>query len=153
MKYAFLVFAAIFFLGIVVFLVLTFRPNKEGTLQTAVVEIRGHRWTAEIAETALEKARGLSGRTDLSTDKGMLFYFSPASRQSFWMKGMNFPLDLIWIRDSKIVEITKNAPPLKDALRPLYYTPGEPVDTVLEINAGLADQFRLQAGDSVTIRR
>jgi len=141
----------IIIVGIIIFFILSSRANPENTLAKSRVEIRGHIWDVELAETMLEKARGLSGRQELAKNAGMLFVFSPASRESFWMKGMNFSLDMIWIREGKVIDITKNAQPLKDSLgdslRPLYFTPKEPADAVLEINAGQADEFGLQIGD------
>src|SRR3989338_7672062 len=137
---------------IVVFFIITSRPNKENSLKTAKIIIGGSTWEAELAQTLVEKARGLSYRESLDKDKGMLFFFDPPARESFWMKGMNFSLDMIWIRDNTVIDITKNAPPLKDSLRPLYYSPKEPADMVLEVNAGQADEFGVKIGDKVIIK-
>lgn len=136
---------------IVVFFIITSRPNKENSLKTAKITIGGGAWEAELAKTLVEKARGLSYRESLDKNKGMIFFFDPPSKESFWMKGMNFSLDMIWIRDNVVIDITKNAPPLKDSLRPLYYSPKEPADMVLEVNAGQADQFGIQIGDAVIV--
>ena len=135
---------------IVLFFIITSRPNKENSLKTAKISIGGSDWEVEKSETLMQKARGLSYRESLGKDKGMIFFFDPPSRESFWMKGMNFPLDMIWIRDNIVIDITKNAPPLKDGLRPLYYSPKEPADMVLEINAGQADEFVIEIVDNVS---
>lgn len=134
---------------IVVFFIITSRPNKENSLKITKITIGVGAWEAELAQTLVEKARGLSYRESLGPDKGMIFFFDPPAKESFWMKGMNFSLDMIWIRDNIVIDITKNAPPLKDSLRPLYYSPKEPADMVLEINAGQADLFGIQTGDEV----
>lgn len=156
MKPSFLIvigFAVIIGIGlIVVFFIITSRPNKENSLKTTKISIGGSDWEVEKAQTLVEKARGLSYRETLGKGKGMIFFFDPPSRESFWMKGMNFSLDMIWIRDNIVIDITKNAPPLKDSLRPLYYSPKEPADMVLEINAGQADEFGIKVGDEVFIK-
>ena len=151
----FIIIASAFIEGIgliIVFFAITSRPNRENSLKTAKVIIGNNTWEAELAKTLVEKARGLSYRESLGKDKGMIFFFDPPSKESFWMKGMNFSLDMIWIRNNTVIDITKNAPPLKDSLRPLYYSPKEPADMVLEVNAGQVDEFRVKIGDKVIIK-
>ena len=137
---------------IIVFFIITSKPNPKDSLKMMKVSIRGHIWEAEIARSLVEKARGLSGRESLGKNKAMIFPFDSPSRESFWMKGMNFPIDMIWIMDKKILNISKNAQPLKDNLRPLYYSSKDPIDMVLEINANQVDEFNLQIGDAVDIK-
>ncbi|HLD61708.1 MAG TPA: DUF192 domain-containing protein [Patescibacteria group bacterium] len=152
----FIIIALAFIAGIgliIVFFAITSRPNRENSLKKSKITIGGVSWEAEKAQTLIEKARGLSYRESLDKDKGMIFFFDPPSKESFWMKGMNFSLDMIWIRDNAVIDITKNAPPLKDSLRPLYYSPKEPADMVLEINAGQADEYGIQIGDVVVVDR
>ena len=151
----FIIIALAFIAGIsliVLFFAIASRPNRENSLKTAKVIIGNNTWEAELAKTLVEKARGLSHRESLGRDKGMIFFFDPQARESFWMKGMNFSLDMIWIRNNIVIDITKNAPPLKDSLQPLYYSPKEPADMVLEVNAGQADEFGVKIGDKVIIK-
>ena len=84
---------------------------------------------------------------------GVEFFILPGPTQ-FWMKDMQFPLDIIWIGNTgKIVDITKDAkPPAPDTpmwLLPLYSS-RLPAKYALEINAGEADSFQLSIGDNVT---
>lgn len=89
----------------------------------------------EISDDAQKRAQGLSGRTSLQSNTGMLFLFEEAFLASFWMKDMNFALDFLWIRDGVVVDITENVPaPTGDDLP--TYSPNQPVDMVLEVNAG-----------------
>ena len=81
----------------------------------------------------------------------MLFLYDTPDYYQFWMKGMAFPLDIIFIRDSTIVTIARNVPPpIGDSELPRY-GPDEPADKVLEINAGLCDKYGIQEGDTVDI--
>ena len=44
----------------------------------------------EIADTAEERTRGLSGRLGLTPNRGMLFLFPKPDLYVFWMKDMKF---------------------------------------------------------------
>src|SRR6266550_6083274 len=74
------------------------------------VTIDKHTFSVEIANTTVEQQQGLSGRNSLPQDQGMLFVFKKADLYAFWMKGMKFPLDMIFIKDNKIVSISQNVP-------------------------------------------
>jgi uncharacterized membrane protein (UPF0127 family) len=63
------------------------------------------------------------------------------------MKDMRFPLDIVWIRDGRIVKIEKHAPPLTPAGPERIYT--ATADLVLEVPAGFADRQRVRIGDTV----
>lgn len=118
----------------------------------AEVKIGENVFKVEIAETSSQQAKGLSYRDGLGKDRGMFFEFNKESEYGFWMMGMRFPIDILWVKNNKIVGIEKNAsvPAFgtpENALK-LYYPP-EPVDRVLEINAGLCDDLRIGVGDGV----
>ena len=114
------------------------------------VQINRAYWQVEIVNNDLSRAKGLSGRGSLAPGAGMLFIFNTPSRYTFWMRDMKFPLDMIWINDGKVVDITKNAPPLK-LINFKVYSPVEPANMVLEVNAGQADQYGIKSGDQVLI--
>ena len=137
--------------GIIIFYIITSNPDQSDTFPKAKARIKEISWDVELAQTIPERARGLSGRKSLDQNSGMLFIISKPARELFWMKGMNFPLDIIWIRHGKVVDITQNAQPLKNNFKPILYKPKEPIDMVLEINAGQADQYGIQIGDKVDI--
>ncbi|MEK7586528.1 MAG: DUF192 domain-containing protein [Patescibacteria group bacterium] len=89
----------------------------------------------EIADNDEERARGLSGRANLPEDQGLLFDFIVPSRPGFWMKEMNFPIDIVWLNENwKIVDLTENFTPES---YPQIIFPKSAVKYVLEINAGL----------------
>jgi uncharacterized protein len=113
------------------------------------LQIRSHEFRVDLAISAEDHIKGLSGKTDMPKDRGMLFIFDTKQQYSFWMKDMNFPLDIIWIDDKTIVDISKNVP-VEASYPPPTYTPNKSVNRVLEINAGLSDAYGFQIGDSVT---
>lgn len=105
--------------------------------------------TVELARSVHEKVRGLSGRTELRPGRGMLFVYEQAQPIGIWMKDMRFPLDIIWIRDNRIVHVEKNAPPLVPSGPERVYTAtGE---AVLEVPAGFADRQKIRVGDRVKV--
>ena len=114
--------------------------------------IRNHTFILELAQTPQEKAKGLASRTKLSENKGMLFLFQNAGMYTFWMKDTLIPLDMIFINDKRIVTIHKNVKPQPNTAdnQLQLYPSKEPVNYVLEINAGLSDKYGFKEGDVVT---
>lgn len=105
-----------------------------------------------VADNDLTRAQGLSGKAKLADNEGMLFKFPNPSFWQFWMKDMTFALDFVWIKDGKIVELTSDVPPpAQSNNEPEILTPHEPIDWVLEVDAGFAKNNNLQIGDLVVI--
>ncbi len=103
----------------------------------------------EVASTAAQSERGLGYRDALAADAGMIFDLHTTHRAEFWMKGMRFALDMVWIgEDKRVVSITPNIPPqpgVPDAqLR--RYSPDVPVRYVLELNANAAARLGIAPG-------
>lgn len=106
-------------------------------------------FTAKLALTAREQYRGLSGRKNISTQEGMLFIFTDVADKTFVMREMNFPLDIIFIRDHKVVNLYRNL--LPEGKQPQFsYPSGSPVDAVLEIPGGQSQHCRLGVGSAIT---
>ncbi len=119
-----------------------------GKLQA--VKIGDVSFEVEIADNAITQAKGLSGREFLPKNKGMLFLFGGFGVRSFWMQGMEFPLDIIWISGDEIVGISENLPPAGFGELEVYKSP-DSVDKVLEINAGLSEKFGFKIGDKIVL--
>lgn len=124
-------------------------PYHDGT-----VEVAGEKISIELAETQQKRTLGLSGRESLKENQGMLFVFEQPFKAGFWMKDMLFPLDMVWIRDNRIVDISTNAlpEPGKSDYELTIYSPKTEIDSVLELNAGWAKQNNLSVGDEVKIK-
>ena len=105
-----------------------------------------------VADTPQERAAGLSGYPGLPEDAGMLFVFPEPRQPSFWMKGMEFALDVIWIADGTVVRIDASVPPAPkdtpDDQLPRY-RPNEPVTHVLELAAGSAARYGITVGSRI----
>lgn len=115
------------------------------------VTIGSATWQVEIADSFLKQAQGLSGRKSLAEEAGMLFVFKKPDILRFWMKGMELPLDIVWIRDRQVVGVSENLLPI--TFRNFQtFSPPEPADKALEINAGQVKQFGIKAGDAVVLK-
>jgi len=83
-------------------------------------------------------------------DEGMLFVYEEPLQPSFWMKGMNFPIDIVWLWGGQVVGIEHRVP-ADDGVR--HYQPKSVVDAVLELAAGAAANLGLRPGSSINYRR
>jgi len=126
-------------------------PQTE-KLSEASVKINDVKIKAEVVKTQAEIQKGLSGRASLAQDKGMLFVYDEPGRYAFWMKGVKFPLDFIWIRDDKVVDLDLNVPIVKNGQKPTEYMPLNEVNYVLEVNAGFVEKHGIKQGDTVKIK-
>lgn len=101
----------------------------------------------EFAETKYERETGLMYRTSMKDDQAMLFIFDTEFPRSFYMKNTYLPLDIIYLdANQKIVSFQENAKPLDETSLPSEV----PAMYVLEVNAGLAEKWLLEIGDSIT---
>ncbi len=122
--------------------------------QTSVdrISINGTELTVRVAERPFAVRNGLSGysREDLRED-GMLFVFSDAQVREFWMKDMEFALDILWIADGRIVAIDRDVPPPSARFDEPARVSSLPlrVDAVLELPAGQAYEFGIIEGMSM----
>ncbi len=137
--------ASVFLVVAVIFYTTIQKPEEYKMVE---VKIGEKVLKVEIADTPALQLRGLSGRNSLAEDAGMLFIFPKAETRQFWMKGMRFPIDIIWISEDRVVGIVLDA---ESESGPEYtiYTSPEPADKVLEINAGLSQQLGIKIGDII----
>lgn len=109
-------------------------------------------FVVDVAKTNEQKAKGLSIYDKLPLGKGMIFIFKTPDYYAFWMKGMKFPIDIIYIKKNKIVDIYENIqPPKTDNEQLPIIKPKETSDMVLEINANLSSKYNFKIGDFVKI--
>jgi hypothetical protein len=118
--------------------------NKEENFQHVI--INGVTLKVDLATTSKEQEQGLSGRVGLKEDEGMLFIFDKPAPYAFWMKDMNFPIDMIWFgEDMHVVYIKRNATPESF---PETFTPNQNAKYVLEVVSGFSDKNNIKDGDT-----
>jgi hypothetical protein len=116
------------------------------------IKIAGQDIRVELALNKEMQEKGLSGRNSLIPGEGMLFVFEKPGRYPFWMKEMNFPIDIIWLasfedggeKKIKVAHIEKNAIPESF---PKTFGPDADSQYILEVPAGFAEKNNLQIGD------
>lgn len=141
---------------VAIFVLLLLVAGKKGTpisniaqtfTKQAIVNIGDHNLVATVADSPLERQRGLSGTTFLNNKNGMLFKFDVADEHGIWMKDMLIPIDIIWIDEqNRVVSIKENVSP---DTYPMVFKPDAPAKYVLEVTAGYVATNKIKIGDTV----
>jgi len=113
------------------------------------VTIGGHTWRVEIAKTEAKQRLGLSGRTHLADDEGMLFVYDGPAERRFWMQHVPIPLDIAFISaDLRIIRIHTMAVETDLTGRTHYPSLGD-AQYALEIAGGSFARLGVREGDRV----
>lgn len=129
-----------------------FKNTSPAVQNEKTIKIDDLKIIVEVAETNEERSLGLSNRTRLDDQSGMVFVFTKNSKPVFWMKDTKIPLDIIWINDNKIIGIEKNVQPelgVTDSKLKKYHAPSE-IDYVLEVNGGFSDKNSIKVGEMIS---
>ena len=118
-------------------------PLSQHTPFPYAVRVGETSYALEIAATDAERALGLGERERLCSGCAMLFLFETKARHAFWMKGMQFPIDMVWLNDNTVVHIERRVSPESSET----YTPSGDANQVLEANGGSFDD--LDVGERV----
>lgn len=104
----------------------------------------------EIADSQYEHETGLMYRESMENSQGMLFIYDEAAPRAFYMKNTYIPLDIIYYAsDSTAVSYYENAEPMDETSLPS----DEPAQFVLELNAGLIEEWNIEIGDKIYFER
>lgn len=103
----------------------------------------------EIADTPEKITQGLSDRTSLAENQGMLFVLNKSGFHTFWMNQMKFSLDFVFINNNQVVDLIENVSFPKEGEQPQTLTAKSPFDKVLEINAGKIKEYGIMIGQAV----
>ena len=125
-------------------------PPAASALQKGEVVIDGRvTINVEVARSPQAQARGLGGRSSLKKGTGMVFPYDGPGLRGIWMKGMLIPIDILWIREGRIVAIEAKVPPPSSngALAVFSHV----ADLVLEVPAGYASEMGIRIGQSVRV--
>lgn len=131
-------------------------PQKTPSLKGAspenkvVLSLRDTMFTAWVADTPEERGIGLSEKGSMEKNEAMLFLFPDAADHRFWMKGMSFPIDIIWFSES--LEVVHIAHDVSPASYPRVFHAKVPAKYVLEIQAGRAREIGIAIGDTMTFQ-
>lgn len=95
----------------------------------------------EVPSTDEEKMTGLMYRDSLCDNCGMFYDYVDGG---FWMKNVNFPIEMIFINDNQIVDIKKANAQDETTIYPSVKSNGN-----LEVNDGFCESNNISIGDKV----
>jgi uncharacterized membrane protein (UPF0127 family) len=117
---------------------------------TAQALIEGKAIKLEVANNLTTQASGLTHRTDIDLDRGMLYQTSINQPLSFTGEGMEFSTDLIFIMGDKVVGSYSNIKPCQiDACT--KYSLNRKYNRVLEVKAGIIEKLAIKNDTQVDI--
>jgi uncharacterized membrane protein (UPF0127 family) len=122
--------------------------KAEAALQTLefLTATGSHVFRVELADTPAERAKGLMHRKSMPQDQGMLFVFDMESPVAMWMKNTYIPLDMVFVsRHGRVTGVAADTVPMTETV----ISSNGPAYGVIELNAGVAAQIGLMAGDEV----
>jgi uncharacterized membrane protein (UPF0127 family) len=100
----------------------------------AILTVGAHRYYLQLAVTQAQQALGLGDRAKLPLDHGMLFVYQSSGTRCFWMKGMRFALDMIWLSSAEeVVSVQHDVSP--KSYPSVYCSQSQ---DVIELDAGQA---------------
>lgn len=108
------------------------------------ITIDGHSVRVKIADTPEERERGLQDVESLGRDEGMLFIFEKPTLASFWNKNLKIDLDILWIKDLQVQDIT--GLPREEGPGVLIVDAPSEMDMALEVPAGFAKNLEIAPG-------
>lgn len=125
------------------------------------VQISGKTFKLERADTNDSRVKGLSGRTEIKPDGGMLFVFADAARRNFVMRDCPIGIDIIFLDPTGRVVATHKMKP-EEPRRPgesdetyerrlRLYPSGYGAQFAIELKADTLDQLKLRNGDQIKL--
>ena len=121
-------------------------PYAEGA--DGWITIADRKVALEVVRTPEEQSLGLGDSDSLAWHRGMLFVYEEPGFPRFWMKGMRFDIDIVWILKDRITEISHRVPHVPGENGPTLI-PRTLTDRVLEVPAGFAASHRWHKGQRV----
>ena len=77
-----------------------------------IISLNGMTFRADVVDTPKARKKGLSERDKIRYDEAMLFVFEEDGSLPMVMRGMKFPIDIIWLdKNQRIVHIERDAQP------------------------------------------
>ncbi len=133
-----------FFLALTTFVWLKSLDNEKINIKIGETSVR-----VDVVDTPEERNRGLSGKNVLEDGEGMLFVFENPGIYGFWMKDMNFAIDIIWIgEDKKVLGVERGVSP--SSFPTVFYPPSE-ILYALEVPATFSDTTNIKVGQSMLV--
>jgi uncharacterized membrane protein (UPF0127 family) len=110
-----------------------------------MLEVNGHKLTAEVASTGATRTQGLMYRRILPENRGMLFVFPNVALHAMWMMNTYVPLSVAFIDEQGvIINIEDMAPQTQDS-----HPAAKPAKYALEMNRGWFTRRGIRPGAKI----
>lgn len=139
--------------GVVIVLTDTQQPTPvvSSTPQQIVIVFGTSTIAVDVARTPASWEKGLSGRTSLAPNTGMLFIFNRPDLWAIWMKDMLFPIDIVWLDVAhRVIKVEENIAP---ETYPKTYEPKTPARYILELPAGTVKSTGITVGQQAVFNK
>lgn len=113
--------------------------------QVRTLDVSGRTYRLQTAVSPVVLQEGLGDRLNMPQDDGMLFVFKQPAQLCFWMKDMQFPLDMVWVTQQKKIDTILENVPVKSY--PKSFCSHNKTLYVIELNAGEAVRSKLKPGE------
>ncbi len=114
---------------------------------TARVRVGSRELLVEVADDAVEQARGLIDRPRPDDGTGMLFAWDKAGTRAFTLHEIDYEIDVIFIgSDRRVVEVLPLVPGGPEEAQSVH-----PAKWVIEVPGGWAERYGVGVGDEFEI--
>ncbi len=114
-------------------------------LPELALEIKGHKFTAEVVATDPQRMQGLMHRRMLPENRGMLFVFRDTGPISMWMMNTYVPLSVAFLDNNGVIINIEDMKPLTTDT----HGSAKPARYALEMNQGWFAKRGIKAGVKV----
>ncbi|EKD43810.1 MAG: hypothetical protein ACD_72C00108G0006 [uncultured bacterium] len=144
-----------YIIGLIIILTIFLKLYYTFYLPKLTIKVNDKTFNVLMANNMKTWEKGLGGRKNLGKYDGMLFVFPEIKQHVFIMRGMQFPIDIIWFKNGLIVDIAPNISPEPGKADEEFtlYPARDASDRVLELSAGSVEKFNLKIGDKLEILR
>jgi len=129
--------------------------SKSDNPETMKIAIADKVFSLELALDSPARIKGLSGRSDLAEDEGMLFVFPTSQRElSFVMRDCLIPIDIIFLSSQGTVVATHEmtVEPLETRSDPaVNYNSKWPAQFAIELRSGSIRELKIQEGQKIEL--
>lgn len=122
------------------------KPNPQ--LPTITISSGNIDLVVEVADSEIERNRGLMFRKSLAEGKGMLFVFEYDQKIAFWMKNTSIPLSIAYLGSDGTIHQILDLVPFSQEAR----TSDRSIRYALEVPQGWFDRVGLKLGDRFDIK-
>ena len=143
-----IVIILIFIAVAIFYFVFRSHPKPQNFDDTVGATIKDASYYLEVAKTYSARQTGLSHRTQLCSNCGMLFVFDREGKYPFWMKDTKIPLDIIWL-NSKFEVVDFVTATETDSIK--SFANSQPAMYVIEVNANEVFKLNLKKGDTIQL--